>query len=63
MMARHELRERRLVPRRGRSNEPPDRGPHHAHHAIEIRPGAGIDLVASDARACSTARLVPDRRP
>ena len=47
MMARHELRECRLVPRRGRSNELPDLGPHHAHHAIEIRPGGGLIPEAS----------------
>ena len=58
MMARHELGERRLVARRGSLHELRDLDRHHAHHAIEIRPGAGLIHEASEFDDRST---VPSR--
>ena len=42
MMARHELRERRLIAHRGRSHDLGALDRHRVHHAIEIRLGAGL---------------------
>ena len=53
-MARHELRERRLVARRGRLHEFRDLDRHHAHHAIEIPPEARSIQEASDFGALPT---------